>query len=982
MAAQRGSADGAASSANQPSQRRVFISHTSGDNAFGKALADWLRAELGPDYMVFYDSHGGEDDSIPAGAYWQDVIQAQLMAADVFVVIETPAAMASRWVQDEIGLAWSRKNSVSLEHGLVIAPVLLETCAVPPWLTLIQYADLHVGADEAKGRERLLAAVRRATTLVRPMEVIGPPFDLSELRPADTFIGREDDVKWVIDRLTGPFDAQLANIAAANGQGGIGKTALAAEVVRRLMTTLAFPDGIAVVDCRGKASEADAQDLLLTAISRFANGRQKPQDKNFATLGDVARRLLGGKCALVVFDNVEVELPAGKLIAPLRTAGAAVLLTSRAPLDAAQGASLRLDLLPEEDALALFLATYGEPLGRALTEAERTAARAIVVALGRHTLAVKLAAANAATQRRPLAPLAAELRANPLRDAWLEDSETAVAFVLASSVAAMSAGGQRLFAALGAFASADVGRNTALALAEALGDDETKAERSLRWIFDLRLADPAEIELPGGEKADRERLRLHPLTQAYARDLFAGRRALPATAPWDDAQREQANSALAGWYAFYTSIITSWGGTAYLALMPDEANIIGALYWALTHDNDPVIAHICDGMRGFWRDTGRTRAGLRYLPLGADAAGRIGDQTGERADRLGQANITSYLGDILQISGQLAAAESIFRQSLDLLRAIADRQGESLVLSRLGQVTLDRGQLEEAAEYFQQSLQILRQTQDRRSEGTVLSNLGQVALLRGQMKEAADYFEQSLSIFHETQDRRGEGIALAWLGQLALSWGQLDQAEALWQQSLHIREEIQDLRGKGSVLSNLGQVALNRGRLAAAAGYIQQSLPIRRETQDRRGEGIDLTLLGQIALQRGRLEAAADYFQQSLPICRETQNRQGEGVVFAKLGRVAEARGDYAQAAQIYRESVAILHDVGDRIDVAAILEALGALLLQHSDDRVGGVAAFGEAIALWQAIGLAEREQQARKAALELGCRADELTPPRQAGE
>ena len=39
--------------------RSVFMSHTSGDNAFGYTLADQLRAELGGRDAVWYDSRGG-----------------------------------------------------------------------------------------------------------------------------------------------------------------------------------------------------------------------------------------------------------------------------------------------------------------------------------------------------------------------------------------------------------------------------------------------------------------------------------------------------------------------------------------------------------------------------------------------------------------------------------------------------------------------------------------------------------------------------------------------------------------------------------------------------------------------------------------------------------------------------------------------------------------------------------------------------------
>ena len=886
-----------------PDKRLVFISHASGDNAFGYALTDWLHAQLGPDWIVWYDSHGAPDatgdwpDGIPPASDWMQEIQRQVMACAVFVVIETKAAMESYWVQREVELAWTRKPGASVESGLVVVPVRRETCELLPLLSLVQYVDYQPSMDEVKAQRDLLYVIRNQRTVPAPLVTVGPPFDLSELRPADHFIGRAADVEWVLRRLTGAADAQLANIAAANGQGGIGKTALAAEVVRRLMTTLAFPDGIAALDCRDQHSEADALGLLQTALSRFRDARQKPQDQDFATLGDVAQRLLGGKRALVVFDNVEFDLPASKLVAPLRTAGAAILLTSRAPIAALpNSASLRLDLLPEDDALALFANAYG----RALSETETAAARRTVRALGRHTLAVKLAAANAGSQSIALSSMASAFERAQLREAWLEEeegSEIAVTYVLKTSVEAMSPGGQRLFAALGAFASADIGRKAALALAEALGDDENGAERSLRWILDLRLADPAEIELPGGEEADRQRLRLHPLTQAYARDLFAGRRALPNAAPWDDAQRERADRALANWYGAYTNAVDYDSGINYLILTPDEANITGALGWALAHGDDRAAARICDGMRSFWRNTGRTQAGLRYLPRGAEAAGRIADQSGEREDRLIQAYITGYHGDILQNVGRLPEAEAIFKQDLDLRRAIKDRRGEGVVLSRLGSVARLRGRLEEAADYFQQSLPILRETQDRRGEGADLSLLGQVALARGRLEEAAAYFEQSL--------------------------------------------------------------------------------PIRRETQDRQGEGFDLMNLGQVALFSGDTEAAENLLRQALPILRETQDRQNEGVTLATLGQIAEARGQYAEAAQAYRAGIAVLREVGDRINIAAILEALGAVLLQHSDDRVGGVAAYVEAIALWQAIGLADREQEAREEALALGCRADELPPP-----
>ena len=81
-------------------------------------------------------------------------------------------------------------------------------------------------------------------------------------------------------------------------------------------------------------------------------------------------------------------------------------------------------------------------------------------------------------------------------------------------------------------------------------------------------------------------------------------------------------------------------------------------------------------------------------------------------------------------------------------------------------------------------------------------------------------------------------------------------------------------------------------------------------------------------------------------------------------------------ALECGHEALALRREVGDRINVAQGLQYLGAVLLQHSDDRAGGVAAYAEAIALWQAMGLADRERQARERAMADGCREEELPP------
>ena len=100
---------------------RVFISHSHADNDFGVRLAEDLRRALGDEQSVWYDVSGGLHGG---DAWWRKIVQ-EIAARPIFVVVLSPDAMESRWVNDEIDLAWNLKNT---PEGKTIIPVLHRAC--------------------------------------------------------------------------------------------------------------------------------------------------------------------------------------------------------------------------------------------------------------------------------------------------------------------------------------------------------------------------------------------------------------------------------------------------------------------------------------------------------------------------------------------------------------------------------------------------------------------------------------------------------------------------------------------------------------------------------------------------------------------------------------------------------------------------------------------------------------------------------------
>jgi hypothetical protein len=347
-------------------------------------------------------------------------------------------------------------------------------------------------------------------------KVHGPPFDDVLLTTAEPFIGRTAEAERLLDRFSSP----TPNVAAIHGLAGIGKTALAAQVVRQLREAGAFPDGIAVVSCR---EETDALALASVALSRFDPYRRKPQVPDLASLAEEARELLGGKRTLIIFDGLRPETDLRQVVPLLHRCGSSLLLISQQmlPTDVIPADAREiLDPLTLAEATELFMRAAGRSIGEkaGISIDANTVIEEIVSALGQHPLAIRLVAGYAADLQLDLVSLAADLR-NPqgaLAALWSNQSGILTS-ILDEAYSTPPPDARRLYAALPAFGTTDVGRRALEALAASLNMSEP--EQVLNTLVVRTLLKPQlNDRMPAG--SDRQRLRMHALRRvrkpAYA----------------------------------------------------------------------------------------------------------------------------------------------------------------------------------------------------------------------------------------------------------------------------------------------------------------------------------------------------------------------------------------------------------------------------------------------------------------------------------
>ena len=352
--------------------------------------------------VVFYDRR-----DIHARHDWRHRIYQKIGEAKAMLIVLSPAYFASDFCRAEWELFTERERELAHSDGAILNLYAVEIpgftfdpaqvdgtwmkdLARRQWITdvsgLWRLGPAMWDRDEAPG---FIEKIRQElTVLVEHGErVLGSRSTVP--RPSKYFVGRSVDLKELRDRL---LDTRVGSLVAAQGLGGMGKSALAFEYARSYAAD--YPGGRYLVSAEGQTDlQAAVLSLAPSLGVEFSPEESRQTD---VALRKVHAALTAEGQALVVLDNVSdpALLAPHQVARALPPTGVHVLATSRrtaAELHLDDAACQEVGPLPDEDALAL-LDRYRPFHDEPDPDAAREAARDIVARLGGYTLALEVVA--------------------------------------------------------------------------------------------------------------------------------------------------------------------------------------------------------------------------------------------------------------------------------------------------------------------------------------------------------------------------------------------------------------------------------------------------------------------------------------------------------------------------------------------------------------------------------------------------------------
>jgi tetratricopeptide (TPR) repeat protein len=608
-------------------------------------------------------------------------------------------------------------------------------------------SNIVTGSDNITSEEIIGDIVRGNKSVTHIYEVQPPTASaLHQLpTPPRDFTGRKEE----LDELTREIERGGATISGLQGQGGVGKTALALKLAEQLSPR--FPDAQFYLDLKGTTQPLSPSDAMSHVIRAYYPTAKLPDGE--AELSALYNSVLHGQRALLLMDNARDAAQVSPLIPP---AGCVLLVTSRQHFTLPGLYARDLDTLPPDDARKLLL-RIAPRIGEHADEIARLC--------GYLPLALRLAA-SALAERRNLSA------ADYVRR--LTDAQRRLSLIEASlslSYDLLTPELQKLWRALAVFP-----------------DTFDGAAAAFIWKMEQEATQDALGELVNHSLLDFDesttRYSLHDLARLFADSRFINEERFTSQARYAvhyfDVLGEANDLYLQGGEAFMRG----------LSLFDAErTNIQAGQSWAANHADDDTAARLCSS----YPNAGIYVLQLRYHPREqvrwleeALSAARKSN------DRRGEVNALGNLGIAYAELGETRRAIEFYEQALAIQQEIGGRRSESAILGNLGLAYTNLGEMRRAIKFHEQALAIDREIGDRRGEGADLGNLGLAYNDLGETRRSIEFYEQALAIDREIGDRRGEGTAL-WNMSLALDvLGERNQAIAHAEAALKIREQIED----------------------------------------------------------------------------------------------------------------------------------------------------------------------------------------------
>jgi non-specific serine/threonine protein kinase len=741
-----------------------------------------------------------------------------------------------------------------------------------------------------------LTATAQLVTEAAQDETSSPPSNL----PAPNltrFIGRQKELQVITALLT----EQRHRLVTLGGPGGIGKTRLALEAVRPLLTS--FKDGVWLVELAGVSPTEQLPIIIAKALDltnkigtkEVLAGLQKQlKPKQLLLLLDNCEHLVS-ECAELV-NNLLTSCPQVQILTTSRERldilGEVTVPVTPLSFPADSRNFARSELL-EYDAVALFCnrAQLIEP-NFELNELNGVALAQICQKLDGIPLALELAAVRVSTLslEQINARLADRFKLLNRGNRTAVPRHQTLRTLVDWSFRLLNYQEQALFKRLAVFSG-----SWTLEAAEAVCSSKDLAAEE---ILDILSSLVAKSLVVAETQEAVMRYRMLQTIYEYACEHLAA-------APDAPIFQEQ--------HALYYCQLAEQAAAAIET--PEQTHWLNRL--EREHEN---FASIFNRVLGTQNDEIMPKADLKQIETTLRLAGAMASFWYWRG--YGK-QIRYWLEKSLEEAEKAGILEGNDKETVG-------RTARSLL--QLAKLVFHQDECELALAHAKRGLMLAEKMAAKADIGFGKRLIGMCLLQKRDYTQATNYTEQSLAQYLEINHQEGIASATYELAVLAYFQNKNSLAKQYMQECIEIREKAGAKHQLGSSYSLLALIYRETGDYPNARYYQMKGITLCREINNRMALGNLLVNLGLLDYLEGNYIQAQVVLSEALIIEREAGNRLGVAAALNNLGLAAKCLGDYDLANKYYKESLDLRREIKESLYIATTLNYLGELAILQGD--------------------------------------------------
>jgi tetratricopeptide (TPR) repeat protein len=832
------------------------------------------------------------DSKIKAGEEWHGEIDTRLDSADIILLL-----ISADFIDSDFCYGVEMKRAMERHDAgeAVVIPIFLQPCdchnapfgklnALPEGNPISLWLNSEQALHEvAKGVRVVVEKMIAARLVEHPPPVVTEVVSAPSLRipppPVIEFVPREDrDGRNIVEHLSEELAPHKNRFVALWGAGGVGKTAIAAEVARTLVG--AFYQRVVWVSADGR------EDFSLTfLLDGVATQLGHPDLRKLAPelKKEQVSEVVMAAPTLIVLDNFETIEPQEKNLCAewlAQPALCSALTTTRQNIELEGVRNIPIKPMSSGEAYALLdrlmLAVHNQ---RAFSNLDRERV-------------IRTAEANPLVLQWVIGQIDLAQDPEEVLDDLAHGEGTAAQRVFDRSynLPQLVAGGRAVLLALSLFVPSTT--RSALAEVGGMGKDKDRrrfkeAVKSLSALWLIRATEDQRLTVEGlTRELAKARLSTDPRSKTFRQRFvsrflhYAQTHEKPTPSNFDMLEVEKDNILAAMDIAFE---------------MKDWANVL-RIMGAINFDG----VHGLLTVRGYWDEV------ILRSEQALKAARSL-------MNEIPIARLTHNVAVMYQMRGDLAEARKLYDESLEIKKRLGDQSSIASTLNNLAAIAQNQGDMAEARKLYDENLEIYKRLGDQSGIAGTLHQLGILTQDQGDIAQARRLYDESLEIKKRLGDQNGIAVTLHQLGLLARERKEYDEARGLYNECFEMEKRLGSQSGIASSMHQLATLSFDEKDFETAENLLSQSLVILQKLGDKQSTAQCLESIGKLRVEQEQFLEAQTLFDEALEIAGALGIPFRIGSVKHSLGLLAEKQGDKEKAAQLFGEALSIF----EKLDVS-----------------------------------------------------------------